>query len=77
MKDTRIYSFNHTELILFDNGNYKGFLLKWSCDGVGFGELAFYDKGGKFSCDTECMSLEFIQQAMAYHLKNNTTLHHI
>lgn len=38
----------------------SGFVIRWGCKGVGFGEFAFAKKGDKVYCDNECMSREFV-----------------
>lgn len=76
------YEFTHTEIHFATNPAFhdgKAFVLNWVCKGMGFGQLSFYcdPNFGNFICDTETMSEEFIKQAFAYHLSNNTTFNHV
>lgn len=41
-----------------------GFSVGWSCPDIGFGEVQFSWKEGKFVCDSECMSKEFVSAVM-------------
>lgn len=45
-------------------GNDGGFILQWAVEHLGFGEIAFYKKGSKIICDTECMSREFVEKTI-------------
>ena len=45
-----------------------GFTLHWAAKGVGFGQLTFYKDGKKTTCETECMSKEFVRQAVEFWL---------
>lgn len=36
----------------------EGFIIQWTAN-IGFGELIFYKKDGKWYADTECMSKDF------------------
>lgn len=65
------YKFLATETILVDNDTFKGFVVKWSAQGIGFGECFFgwglecerlkeFPKQQGFHLDTECMSDEFV-----------------
>lgn len=38
--------------------------LQWSCEGIGFGHLAFYTKDGKIYSNNEYMSKEFIKAVL-------------
>ena len=38
--------------------------VQWSEKGMGFGEFAFYNKGGKVYCDNECCDREFIKKML-------------
>ena len=69
------YKFRHVATTLIDNDCFKGFVIQWSAQGVGFGELTFtwgldmerlkdYPKQQGFHCDSECMSDEFIHALM-------------
>ena len=59
------YEFGYVRLgYSFDNITGQGFVLKWSCKGVGFGELTFIKDGDKTKCETECMSSEFVQAVL-------------
>jgi hypothetical protein len=43
---------------------YRSIVIKWSCQGIGFGELALiFDEKG-FKIDSECMSDDFIVAAL-------------
>lgn len=63
------YIFRSTEVELVDNTRFKGFILRWSAQGIGFGEVFYgfglgedlkqYNQHG-FHCSTECMSAEFV-----------------
>ena len=56
--------------------NWGGFVVSWGAKGVGFGELTFVLKGGKFNeetrelegatleCDSEAMGRQFIKEAL-------------
>ena len=45
--------------------NEGGFVVRWSKKRIGFGELTFkVDKYGKFHCDNEYMSREFVQDVL-------------
>lgn len=48
---------------------YRSIVIRWSCQGIGFGELAliFDDKGLKV--DSECMSDEFVISALKETIK--------
>jgi hypothetical protein len=50
--------------------NDGGFILNWGVNNLGFGQLTFYNKDGKTTCETECMSKEFIKQALSYFLEH-------
>lgn len=53
------YQFTRVDLLS------QGFTLAWGAQGVGFGQLAFYQgKDDKPHCSNECMSREFIRQAL-------------
>jgi hypothetical protein len=63
------YIFNNIEVILCDTW-FKGFVIKWSAQGIGFGELFFgcgtiekhKDTGQYGFCsDVEQMSKEFVE----------------
>lgn len=45
-------------------GNDGGFIIRWGIANCGFGEFAFYKKGDKVFCDTECMSKETVKKVM-------------
>lgn len=56
----------------FDNMTGQGFVLKWSCKGIGFGELTFVKNDRKVVCETECMSPEFVRAVLDEFYKNLT-----
>lgn len=56
--------------------NDGGFCLDWGAEDIGFGQLTFYKKDGKTICLTECMSEEFVKQAIDY-FANSIKLEHI
>ena len=37
---------------------HEGFIISWTAN-IGFGEVCFYKKDGKWYADTECMSKDF------------------
>lgn len=48
-----------------------GFVLKWESD-LGFGELVFkVNENGNAVCHTECMTKEFVKQAIDFWLEND------
>lgn len=52
--------------------NTGGFMLKWACQGIGFGEIAFVqDKKKGLICDTECMSKDFVDAVLKYFLNKS------
>lgn len=57
-------------------GNEGGFTVGWGAEKIGFGELTFYVKGGKFFCQTECMSKSFIKKAIAHLLETGVVYEH-
>lgn len=64
MTDTK-YDFTYVKLgYVFDNQSGRGFVLKWSCKGIGFGELTFISAGDKVKCETECMSAGFVKTVL-------------
>lgn len=70
------YNFLSCEIVPWTahEGNDGGFLIRWSCENVGFGEVAFFNKDGQLFCDSECMSDEFVSQLLAYVLKSSTVI---
>jgi hypothetical protein len=48
------------------------FIVYWSAEGIGFGELTFYNKDDKFCCETECLPKEFVKAVMNALLEKNT-----
>jgi len=42
----------------------------WWAPGFGFGELSFIRVRGRWSCDTELTSLEFVKQALTYYMSS-------
>jgi len=43
----------------------EGFVLNWSCKGIGFGQLTIHQtKEGQFKIDTECMGDEFAKAVL-------------
>jgi len=66
------YIIKNTEVELVDNDTFKGFIVNWVAQGIGFGQLFFgwgldverlkdYPKQRGFHCSTECMSDEFVE----------------
>jgi len=47
----------------------EGFIISW-CANIGFGEVAFYKKDGKWYADTECMSKDFCKLLFDKFLEN-------
>ena len=44
---------------------HEGFILNWSCKGIGFGQLTICQtKEGQFDIDTECMGDEFAKAVL-------------
>jgi len=44
---------------------HEGFVLNWSCKGIGFGQLTVHQtEDGKFKVDTECMGPEFAKAVL-------------
>jgi len=41
-----------------------GFSLNWAAEGIGFGELIFFNRKDGCECYTECMSKEFVKAAL-------------
>jgi hypothetical protein len=69
------YEFGYVRLgYSFDNITGEGFVLKWSCKGVGFGELTFIKDGDKTKCETECMSPGFVQAVLDEFYRNLTLI---
>jgi len=67
------YEFDYVYLsTVLNNERNGGFILKWSAKNIGFGELTFLCEGRKTICETECMSREFIDQAVKFWLDNIT-----
>jgi len=55
--------------------NKGGFIIRWVCKDIGFGELTFYkNPKGKLVCETECMSESFVRQVMEHFLKSTKLL---
>jgi hypothetical protein len=54
---------------------FRGAYIQWGQKGCGFGQLAFGpDKGGRLTCDSECMGREWVRQALhalADHVADN------
>lgn len=55
-------------------------LVGWVANGIGFGELTFYNKKARknsknytFYCETECMSKEFVNAVMKKLLESGIT----
>jgi len=50
-------------------GKYKrndgGFIVRWSKNGLGFGEASFYKKDNILHCNSEKMGKEFIKEILA------------
>ena len=43
----------------------EGFVLNWSCKGIGFGQLTIEQtEDGEFKMDTECMGDEFAKAVL-------------
>ena len=61
-KPNKKYEFTKVTLELWspNERNDGGFVLRWGCKGVGFGEFAFAKEGDKVVCDNECMGKGFI-----------------
>jgi len=62
--------FKYVELEVWDKhtGNDGGFILNWGVEHLGFGQIAFYKKGSKIICDTECMGKEFVEKTIKHFL---------
>ena len=63
------YDITRAELHTWTNHQAKtnGFIIEWTCKKIGFGELTFHiDSSGKWQCDTECMSKEFIDAVLKH-----------
>lgn len=51
--------------------NSGGFIIRWVCKDIGFGELTFYvDKKGKLFCETECMSRAFVDKVVEHFMNS-------
>lgn len=48
-----------------------GFILDWGVEGIGFGQITFYEKNGKLACDTETMGRSFVKAALLHFLENS------
>lgn len=48
-----------------------GFILDWGVEGIGFGQITFYEKNGKLTCDTETMGRSFVKAALLHFLENS------
>ena len=52
--------------------NKGGFIVRWTCKNIGFGELTFYtNTKGKLVCSTECMSKTFVDAVMRHFLDSS------
>jgi hypothetical protein len=50
-----------------------GILIRWSCKGVGFGELYVQEKDGQLHFETECMGRQFVKDVMCAAIDAGTT----
>lgn len=48
-----------------------GFILDWGVEGIGFGQITFYEKNKQLVCDTETMGPSFVKAAMLHFLENS------
>ena len=65
------FDFVHLSSVWEQDADYPaGFTLKWSAKNMGFGELTFFRGGGEDICETECMSRDFVDQAIKFWLDN-------
>ena len=54
--------------------NKGGFVIRWVCKDIGFGELTFYvNPKGKLVCSTECMNKAFTDAVMKHFLDNSVS----
>jgi hypothetical protein len=47
-----------------------GIIIGWQTKDMGYGTLTIYEKNGRFECDTEAMSPEFVDAVFAALRKN-------
>lgn len=48
-----------------------GFILDWGVEGIGFGQITFYEKNNQLACDTETMGRSFVKAALLHFLENS------
>lgn len=41
------------------------FTLNWYRNGIGFGQIYFYEKNGKLHCESEGMGKQFVKEVLA------------
>lgn len=68
MTEPKTYEFQYINLDVFGS-NHKhhdgGFIIRWGCKGIGFGEATFVnDKERGLIVETECMGKEFLEALM-------------
>lgn len=76
-----VYNFKSIDVEVVDNKHFKGFVIHWLCEGVGFGEYFFgwglnpeYVSQLGFHSSSEYMAKEFIEQLMKAALPEITDL---
>jgi len=48
-----------------------GFILDWGAEGIGFGQITFYEKKKQLVCDTETMGRSFVKAALLHFLEHS------
>lgn len=76
MTTSKEYNFVYADCRAFINEEYRGMVVEWGCEGIGFGELTMcFDEKGEVTMDTEGMSNEFVKALLNYVVDQSKSFH--